>query len=78
MVAGRLPDDKERDDEEERERDDDNGDALSELNEKAAQLRKVRPDLSPEQAFAKVYADPANRRLTARERRQNSPLRRVV
>ena len=78
VVAGRLPDDKERDDEEERERDDDNGDALSELNEKAAQLRKVRPDLSPEQAFAKVYADPANRRLTARERRQNSPLRRVV
>jgi hypothetical protein len=80
VVAGRLPDDKERDDEEERERerDDDNGDALSEFNEKAAQLRKARPDLSPEQAFAKVFEDPANRRLAARERKQNSPLRRVV
>jgi hypothetical protein len=82
VVMGRLPDDKERDDEEERERererDDDNGDALEELNEKAAQLRKARPELSEAQAFAKVYADPVNRQLMARERRQNSPLRRVV
>ena len=72
VVAGRLPDDKGRDDEEERERDEDNGDALEELNEKAAALRKSRPELSAEQAFTKVYE--ANRQLAARERKQNSPL----
>jgi hypothetical protein len=76
VVAGRLPEDKERDDEEERERDADNGNALEELNEKAAALRKAHPELSAEQAFTKVYE--ANRQLAERERKQNSPLRRVV
>jgi len=77
--SGPLPDDKERDDEDEEERDEGrDDDAMDELHAKANELRKRLPHLSPEQAFTKVYADPANRRLTARERRQNSPLRRVV
>jgi hypothetical protein len=78
VVAGRLPDDKERDDDEEERERDDNDDALSELNEKAAALRKARPELSEAQAFERVYSAPGNVELRKRERRQNAPLRRVV
>ena len=76
--SGPLPDDEERDDEDaecDEGRDDD--DAMDELHAKANELRKRLPHLSPEQCFAKVYEDPANRRLAMRERRRNSPLRRV-
>jgi hypothetical protein len=34
-------------------------------------LRKVMPQLSEAQAFAKVYQDPANIELRRRERAQN-------
>lgn len=34
----------------------------------AKELRKERPELTPEQAFAKVYEDPANRELAEVER----------
>jgi hypothetical protein len=38
------------------------------LQGKAAQLRKVRPELSIDQAIAKVYEDPANAELAQIER----------
>jgi len=76
--SGPLPDDEERDDEDaERDEGRDDDDAMDELHAKANELRKRLPHLSPEQCFAKVYEDPANRRLAMRERRRNSPLRRV-
>jgi hypothetical protein len=43
-------------------------DALAELRSRAAEYRKARPELTKEQAFAKVYQDPANKELAARER----------
>jgi hypothetical protein len=46
------------------------GDALSQLNAKADELRKSDPKLSHAQAFAKVYSDPANRELAAQEKVQ--------
>lgn len=39
------------------------------LKAKAEEYRKLHPDVSEEQAFAKVYADPANRLSVIRERR---------
>lgn len=39
-----------------------------ELVAKAAELRKVKPELTEAQAFAKVYADPANAKLAKAER----------
>jgi hypothetical protein len=71
--AGPLPDDEERDDEER----DDHCDAMEELNEKAAALRKALPGLSEAQAFERVYSAPENVQLRKRERRQNRPLRAV-
>lgn len=47
--------------------------ALGELNQKAAELRKADPKLSADAAFAKVYTDPANAKLAARERAENRP-----
>lgn len=44
------------------------GDALAELNSKAAELRKTQTTLSEAQAFEKVLLDPANKELVARER----------
>jgi hypothetical protein len=41
--------------------------ANDELTAKAAELRKVKPDLTEAQAFDKVYNDPANRELRQRE-----------
>jgi hypothetical protein len=75
--AGPLPPrDNDEEDEEERERDErDDDDAMDELHAKADELRKRLPHLSPEQAFAKVYAAPENVALRKRERRQNRPLR---
>jgi len=47
--------------------------ALDELNTLATALRKADPKLSADQAFAKVYTDPANAKLAARERSENRP-----
>jgi hypothetical protein len=44
--------------------------ALDELNAKAAELRKVEPQLTDAQAFSKVYQDPANKELRQREVRE--------
>ena len=44
------------------------GDALAELNLKAAELRKTETGLSEAQAFEKVLLNPANKDLVARER----------
>jgi hypothetical protein len=41
---------------------------MDELNAKAAEYRKANPTLSPHQAFAKVYEDPANAEIVKRER----------
>lgn len=41
------------------------------LKAKAAELRKVHPELSEQQAFARVYQDPANAELAKAERRKN-------
>lgn len=51
----------------------DTGDEMDALKAKAAELRKSDPKLTEEQAFAKVYADPANRKIAAAERRKNRP-----
>jgi hypothetical protein len=48
--------------------------AMALLKAKAEELRKSNPSLSPEQAFAKVYSDPANRKLAQAERRKNRPV----
>jgi hypothetical protein len=48
--------------------------AIALLNAKAAEYRKAHPELSEEQAFAKVYSDPANRKLAQAERRKNRPV----
>jgi hypothetical protein len=47
--------------------------AYGELLVKAAELRKREPHLTKEQAFAKVYTDPANREMVERERRESAP-----
>ena len=47
--------------------------ALDELNAKATELRKTNPALSQDQAFAKVFSDPANAELARRERADNRP-----
>lgn len=49
------------------------GDANDQLKAKAAELRKADPKLTPEQAFAKAYEDPANVDLVRQERRENRP-----
>jgi hypothetical protein len=41
-----------------------------ELVAKAAELRKIDPKLTEAQAFAKVYQDPANKKLAQRERQE--------
>jgi hypothetical protein len=52
---------------------DDDTDALKQLTAMAERLRRDAPEMTPEQAFATVYSDPANAALAARERRQNRP-----
>lgn len=47
--------------------------AYDELMTKAELLRKTETGLTKEQAFAKVYADPANADLVKRERIENRP-----
>lgn len=47
--------------------------ALDELNAKSGELRKKDAALTQEQAFAKVYQDPANAELVKRERAENRP-----
>jgi uncharacterized protein YciI len=44
--------------------------AYAELQAKAAELRKTRPELSEAQAFAAVYSDRSNIELAKRERRE--------
>lgn len=46
------------------------GDAMQQLLAKRDELRKLDPSLTQEKAFAKVYADPANRDLVAQEKRE--------
>jgi hypothetical protein len=48
-------------------------DAYAALMAKAAELRKVKPDLTEAQAFEKIYADPANAELVKKERLKNRP-----
>ncbi len=48
--------------------------AYEKLMEKAELLQKVDPDLSLDQAFAKVFTNPANRELAEQERRENRPV----
>ena len=50
------------------------GDEVDVIKAKAAELRKADPKLSEEQAFAKAYADPANRKIAAAERAKNRPV----
>ncbi len=45
--------------------------AYQEIEAKAAELRKLDPKLSSAQAFAKAYADPANRDIVAREKAES-------
>jgi hypothetical protein len=51
------------------------GTAYNELQAKAAELRKVRPELSEAQAFERVYSDRSNIELAKRERRERSAAR---
>jgi hypothetical protein len=44
-----------------------------ELMAKAVELRKVEKNLTLDQAYAKVYQDPANRELVTKERATNRP-----
>ena len=48
-------------------------DALEELEELAQQERRRCPQLSKQQAFTKVYTDPANAKLAQRERARYRP-----
>jgi hypothetical protein len=50
------------------------GTAFDELNAKAAEYRKAHPEMTQEQAFAKVFSSPENRALAARERSENRPV----
>lgn len=52
---------------------DDPEDALAQLQALAERLRASSPALSKAQAFAKVFQDPANAALAARERSENRP-----
>jgi hypothetical protein len=49
------------------------GSAYDQIVAKANRLRELEPGLSFDQAFAKVFTDPANVNLTTEERRQNRP-----
>jgi hypothetical protein len=48
----------------------DGASAYDQFVAKAADLRKVEPKLSPEQAFTKVFTDPANRELADQHKRE--------
>lgn len=48
---------------------DSNDTDLADLQELAAELQRTNPYLTVEQAFARVYSDPANAELAKRERR---------
>ena len=45
-----------------------NGDAIRQLGKLADELRRSAPELTREQAFSRVYADPNNRALAEAER----------
>jgi hypothetical protein len=47
--------------------------AYDQIVEKAHKLRQLNPELSADQAFAKVYQDPKNINLAEQERRENRP-----
>jgi hypothetical protein len=53
---------------------DNEGSAYDQLVEKAERWRKFDPDLSFDQAFSKVFTDPANVELAQQERRENRPV----
>lgn len=46
--------------------------AYDQLQQKAAELRKADPKLTPEQAFTKVYTDPANRELALQDKQDQA------
>jgi hypothetical protein len=48
------------------------GTAYNELQAKAAELRKARPELSEAQAFERVYSDRSNIELAKRERQESA------
>lgn len=52
--------------------------AYDQLVVKATELRKTEPKLTPEQAFAKVYTDPANARLAADHRGEELIRKRAI
>lgn len=54
------------------------GTALATLESKADELRKTETKLTKEQAFAKVYQDPANRELVAQHKQEDAKRLRVV
>ncbi len=47
--------------------------ALAQLQKLAEEQRQRNPALTLDQAFARVYSDPLNRELAARERQENRP-----
>ena len=49
------------------------GKAYDSLTALATEVRKGDPKLTPEQAFAKVYTDPANRELVAQHKQEAAP-----
>jgi hypothetical protein len=77
--SGRNGDGRNEDESDDEERgDEERDDAMTELQHQADDLHKRLPHLSPAQCFERVYSAPGNVELRKRERRQNSPLRRVV
>jgi hypothetical protein len=52
------------------------GDAYAKLTQKADELRKADTKLSPEQAFTKVYTDPANAEIAMQYRKEDAERRR--
>jgi hypothetical protein len=52
------------------------GTAYDQLNAKASEYRKAHPELelTQEQAFSKIFVDPANRELARAERAANRPV----
>lgn len=54
------------------------GNAMTQLIAKRDELRKATPALTEEQAFAKVYGDPANKELVAQEKSERGGLKVVA
>jgi hypothetical protein len=48
--------------------------AIDQLNAMAEMMRAASPEMTLAQAFERAYADPANRDLVERERKENRPV----